>query len=397
MNRLPANEALQRRANIALISAFFVFLWLPTADTFLHLDHAMATDENRALAEFPKYKFHANLRKNGEYLTGLQRYFNDHFGFRRRLVRWEHQCKWTAFHDLRSDSAIAGKSDWLFYSDRQMVFDLQGRHPFSGTELANWQALLTGRRDWLAQRGIRYLFVVPPDKHSIYPEYLPDWLLASVKPRRRIDQFFAYMKAHSDVPVLDLRDALLESKPSGRLYMMTDTHWNDRGAFAAYGRMMVALAEAGIRGKAWSIKDFEQGVKNSPGGDLALTLRQKDRLLEKDEPYLLAKATLPLLTCQWESSDLSPGLHFFTWRNAAMNGRLLVFRDSFMNTMAPFLAHSFQRVALIWQQNWDKGLIEREKPDIVIDEMVERFLIWRDPVELKKADEQIGRHLTNLE
>jgi hypothetical protein len=42
----------------------------------------------------------------------------------------------------------------------------------------------------------------------------------------------------------------------------------------------------------------------------------------------------------------------------------------------------------VWQQNWDKGFIEKEKPDVVIDEMLERFLIVRDPVELKKRDEQ---------
>ncbi|MEI9865253.1 MAG: hypothetical protein WDN00_12025 [Limisphaerales bacterium] len=43
------------------------------------------------------------------------------------------------------------------------------------------------RRDWLAKRGIAYLFVVAPDKHSIYPEELPGWAV-KVRPQTKLDQ-----------------------------------------------------------------------------------------------------------------------------------------------------------------------------------------------------------------
>ena len=53
MNWLPSNEVLQRRANVALIVLFLAFIFLPLADTFLHLDRAPSPNENRALAAFP--------------------------------------------------------------------------------------------------------------------------------------------------------------------------------------------------------------------------------------------------------------------------------------------------------------------------------------------------------
>src|SRR5471032_1208221 len=98
-----------------------------------------------------------------------------------------------------------------------MIDDVMGNRPFRDSELEAWRDLLQGRHDWLAQRGIRYLFVIPPDKHTIYPEHLPDWLVTAARPPQRLDQFIQYMKAHSDVPVLDLRQTLLDAKKDVRV------------------------------------------------------------------------------------------------------------------------------------------------------------------------------------
>lgn len=396
MNEAPSNEVLQRRANIGLIAVFLILLWMPTADTILGIDHAAVTDENRVLAEFPKFKFHLSLRRNGELLARYQQYFNDHFGFRRLLVLFEHDWKWALFHDMHSDLAIGGKSGWLFCSDRRMVYDLQGVQPFTDIELANWQALITGRRDWLRDRGIKYLFVVSPDKHSIYSEFLPDWLVSSIHPPRRVDQFIAYMKAHSDLPILDLREALLEVKPSGRVYKKTDTHWNDRGAFAAYQRIMKALATAGVPGPALDLTDMEESLTDDPGGDLTLQLRQQSRMPETANPYLVPRMSGPTPEYRSEHSELDPDRRLLVSLNVARSGKAVVFHDSFMNALVPFLGQSYQRIVFVWQQNWDKVVIEREKPDIVVDEILERFLIWRDPLDLKMADEQPHLHVRDV-
>ena len=65
-----------------------------------------------------------------------------------------------------------------------------------------------------------------------------------------------------------------------------------------------------------------------------------------------------------------------------------MFRDSFARPCMPFLGHSFRRITCIWEQNWDKRIIGIEKPDIGIDEMVERFVISRDAGEIRRKDDQ---------
>ena len=51
----------------------------------------------------------------------------------------------------------------------------------------------------------------------------------------------------------------------------------------------------------------------------------------------------------------------------------MVFHDSFALRLVPFLAYHFKRVIYLWQYDLDRTWIEREKPDIFISEMNERF------------------------
>jgi hypothetical protein len=45
----------------------------------------------------------------------------------------------------------------------------------------------------------------------------------------------------------------------------------------------------------------------------------------------------------------------------------------------------FNRVIYIWQSEWDAAFIERKKPDVVIDEILERLLYQWDPQDQRDA------------
>ena len=70
--------------------------------------------------------------------------------------------------------------------------------------------------------------------------------------------------------------------------------------------------------------------------------------------------------------------------------RAVVFRDSFFDSIIPFIAEDFNRIVYIWKP-YDhaimKELIAQQKPQIVIEEMVERLLILvREPNGMIAAD-----------
>jgi hypothetical protein len=54
--------------------------------------------------------------------------------------------------------------------------------------------------------------------------------------------------------------------------------------------------------------------------------------------------------------------------------RAVVYRDSMAVSLIPLLAENFSRSVFVSSRKLDQALIEREKPDVVIEEMVERSL-----------------------
>ncbi len=52
--------------------------------------------------------------------------------------------------------------------------------------------------------------------------------------------------------------------------------------------------------------------------------------------------------------------------------KAIIFHDSFCQAMQPFLSHNFSQIHYLKQYDFDRHLIEKESPDVVIMEMVER-------------------------
>lgn len=379
MNQTAANPFLTRWTNRVLIGLFIVILWLPTFDTFFHFDYAPVPNEKRLLAAFPK--FEPGLGGLKKYTAGLEAYFNDHFGCRKRMVKCNNKWKWKLFRDqsLRHD-CIVGRDGWLYLAECQMVEHYRGVLQFTPEELRDWQALLERRRDWLAQRGIKYCFVIVPDKQSIYPEFLPLWL-TKARPETKLDQFFAHMRAHSTVEILDLLEPLRTARTIASTYFKTDTHWNQFGAFQSCQELVKSLSKqlSGLR--LVPLDSFYLTNKIEPGGDMAKFLGLN--LTEHNAVYLTPKPGLPPLEISTVPRDkLDP---LFT-KNPQARGSAIVFQDSFGKYWPPFLGYDFGKVAYIWQYHFDTALIEREKPLVVISEMVERNFNVTNPKELQAKE-----------
>jgi alginate O-acetyltransferase complex protein AlgJ len=362
-----------------------IMIWLPTFDSFLHLDKAPVTNENRAMAGFPE--FQSGSEGLREYITGLDLYFNDHFGFRKRLIRWQHRWKHQLFNESKGKDVIIGRDGWLFYSGEDMIENVQGINPFTPDQLKAWQSLLESRRDWCVRHGSAYIFVIPPDKHSIYPEYLPDWLLPVKKPDK-LDQFMAYMKTNSTVPILDLRPALLAAKTNGILYFSTDSHWNYLGAFAGCQSLVRTLSGQLPGLKPLPPDTFEWQFAPQAGKDLARMLGLEQSMTEKANVLFSLRPPLKPLSVTIDTNLL---IKIRTKETAPMvtenpdgKGKAILFQDSFGRYCVPYLGYHFNKVFYIWQYDWDMAFLEQQKPDVVIDEMVERYLDSIDPASLKE-------------
>ncbi len=386
MNPPTSNNQIRPTANVALILLFITVLWLPLLGSLFHLDPSPAPNEKRALAEFPKFSFQPAAWR--DYFVGLEKYYNDHFGFRKTLLRWEHKWKRSLFRESSVTEAMIGRDGWLYLARGGMVDNMLGNLSYTDAQLTAWRKVFQTRRDWCAARGIAYQLVIAAEKHSVYPEHLPAWIPADRK-TDQISQLVAYLKTNSTVPVLDLREPLRHAKTNLPTFHVTDTHWNDYGAFIGYTELLNALARQRPELKPLPLAAFEIRRTQQPGGDLAIMLAQERSLVEADHIALGPRPPLPAITTKADPTlslttpKQGAGPAIFVSENPVATGKVVLFHDSFAVALQPFLAQNFNRVVYIWQHDWSTPFLEQQKPDVVIDEIAERSFYRGNPASWK--------------
>jgi hypothetical protein len=380
----------RRWADCILIAAFLFLLWAPTLDSFFNLDHSRQPGENRLPAQFPAWP-HASLGDAQKYVAGLENYFSDHFGFRKKLIRWFQNWKISFFHDRTVYNVVTGRNGWLFTSDLQMVEHHLGLKKFTPAELKSWQVLLEKRRDWLAQRGIKYLFVIPPDKQTVYPEELPGWLIKATPANRetKLGQFVKYMQANSTVPVLDLRAPLIAAKKTAPAYLQNDTHWNLFGGFIACQEVIEVLAQQLSGLPPLRLEDFTWTNTAAAGGDLARMIGSD--AIEKNYFGFSPNPNLPALkfsdatniVSMWDAHKKS----LIAENPAPLTKTAVVFGDSFGLAWQKFLGYGFRKIIFMSDnREFNAAVIAESKPDVVINEMLERYFNTQDPQEMLAKD-----------
>jgi len=355
---------------VVLAAGFVCAIVLPGVATIAGVDREIAKGENRELAPAPAVGMDWDtIRK---FPRDASRYFEDHFAFRARLVRWQSALRLRFLHTSSSPDVIAGRDGWMFYAADGGAEDYASAVPFSQEELEQWRATLQHTRDWLAARGVAYLFVLTPDKHVIYPEYLPA-SMRRIGAESRTDQLVRYLRDHSTVPVLDLRPALFAAKARERLYHRTDTHWNPRGAYVGYRAIVHALGRdvVGLPAPAEAFAATETVV---PGMDLAGMLGLTETLQEAD---LELVPRVPRAARVTEPGEFDPHWHearLVTEQADTRLPRAVIFRDSFGSALVPFLSEHFSRALYLWQYNMDPDAVKAERATVVVQQWVGRRL-----------------------
>jgi hypothetical protein len=235
--------------------------------------------------------------------------------------------------------------------------------------------LLVSRKKWAEGLGAEFLFVIAPDKTSIYPEFLPDWF-DPIEGPSLTDQLVARLQAAGDVDFLDLRPALKEAKRGGRpLYYAGDTHWNSEGAFVGSSAVARWLHARHPAVEPLGDDDLVR-ARVRYQGDLSRLLHLESSL---EESSILARLKSPRSAPAPFPGDPTP---IATWSRPAFalqvaDPRLpkaLIYHDSFAEGMTPFLAECFQTSVFVPDLRITRSTTGGFKPDIVIFECVERTL-----------------------
>jgi alginate O-acetyltransferase complex protein AlgJ len=372
----PSTRSPTRLATRVVIGTFLAALCIPTLGMVLGIGTSKAP-WFEASAPFPTRP--QSAMELMQLPNKLRHYVNAHFAFRVPLMALYAQLKVRVFGVSGSDAVMLGQDGWLFFTGDRIVDDYRCSQPFTEQELAQWRDRTVRRRDWLRSRGIPYVFFLAPNTGTIYPEYLPA-ALHRFGPTSRLEQLTSYLQQHSDVRPIDLRAPLKEAKASARLYYRTDSHWNQMGGFVAYQQIAARLREVLPAWKTRSLADFDQVPTPNWAGDLSYMLGAPSLFRETRIDLVphhgidVRSGGVPISISESEGNwSIVPEI--VREGDAGEIPRAVVLRDSYFGGPAQFLSSHFGRMVMLWTNDLDPKVIQREKPDVVIEEVVERSLM----------------------
>lgn len=378
----PSSFLTRAAADKLVIGLFLGALAAPWADELVRADEERGPmlREHRQMS--PKPDFPADGVELYRFPAAYESYFKDSFGLRDQLLRWHSIQSLGLLGVSPTTQVLLGKDGWYFYTGNDSVRAWRGLAPFREEELRLWKDGLEARRNWLKRLGIAYVFVIAPNKETVYPDYMPA-AYEKLGPTR-LEQFAEYMGKNSDLDFLDLRPAFAEARkqdgPGEFLYLEEGTHWNGRGSLVAYEEIVKHLARltptiAPLGPEQWKFVPFD-GAGDTWANNMYIGDRSKQREVGLMRP--VGKARSRNLNTGQEG-PFGPGRRFLRGTEDPADPRALLFHDSFGPYIEEKLAEHFSRLECEWTYEFDSPEVVAFKPRIVIELWVERTLVFIDP------------------
>jgi alginate O-acetyltransferase complex protein AlgJ len=265
---------------------------------------------------------------------------------------------------------VEGRGGRLFLAndDNHAFEQYTGERLLEDWKLEFWGKVLAARSRSLRSLGIQYVFLVAPDSHPVHPDLLPPGVKAA--PERPVDQLMGYVDRHRiPVPfVYPLEELRAEQRRGRTVYPDTDSHWNDFGGFVAYESVMDRIERVvPVRRVTEPEVIFYDVVVE---GDLGFKLDPV-----RSSAYATAAIRHPSARLLEDNRIEGKGGLVVTECPAAPPVTCVLFGDSYTYALLKYLSESFRRLVFAHTPWIDAGLIDRERPAMVLSLMVERHLV----------------------
>ena len=332
-----------KKYSIFITVLFCLFTFGFGAALLLLPDREFSEQENRYLTQFEAPTLDNVFGENGEFMANFEKYVNDQFPLR---DEWIHLKAWS--------ERLIGKqenNDVYFGGEGQQTLFAQYTPPSDLAQLVDVLHPLGANVD------VPVYFALIPDKSYVWADRLPD-NAPLVDDGSTIQQ--AQGLVSGDVNFIDLSGAL----SGDDVFYRTDHHWSTMGAYQGYVALMTTmngtctildseptLVSDTFYGTTWSsagaawVEPDEMYTWVPEGGLTGHTtvtrypngspvdgsLYDLSRLEVKDKYSMFLGGNQGL--CVIRNPD-------------AEGGRLLVVRDSYADSLAPFLSLDYQEVHL---------------------------------------------------
>ena len=178
---------------------------------------------------------------SGTYQATMEKYLNQHFGFRNAMVRLNNQIYYTLFGKAKANGVIIGKKGYLF---ERSYFDAYYGTDFLGKDTLNKELhKLKAIQDTMEAQGKTLLLVLAPGKATFFPEYIPDRFKKKKGPTNL--QYYLKLSEKLNINHLNFSAWFVKMKDTARypLYPETGIHWSYYGMALATDSILHSLEQ----------------------------------------------------------------------------------------------------------------------------------------------------------
>ena len=355
------------------------------------------SDLNRTPATFPDIAA-GDLLDADEYAS-ISAWLRDRVPLRRQVRYVDTKIDREIFGEINTGNVLLGRDGWLFF-EPAIGLALQ-----PGYDPDDLRAGITRLKRQIEAAGKRFLFVVAPDKPTIYPQFLRERdLRRQTEVDARLEQFRDVMRREPVGGFIDVWDEMaaaagLASEP---IYFPRDTHWTTQGSLVAADMILDRLAperpgepdlSASLAVKRVRPRDFIPDLVKNAGFDHSEVIQIPDF----ERTGIRWKATGATKT----GRTRTVGFAARTADEAAapLLPRIAVICDSYGNALHRSLRLFFKTTTFLHTGSLDTKLARKalEDADIVLFLRAERF-IWAMSEDMPFAEDskEVLRLLSTL-
>lgn len=345
-----------------LLYVFIGVLFLLTILDLLSPEKTFSELENRNLA--PKVKFTFAGAINGTFTKKYEEYINDQFIGRDLWIDLKSRSEYV-LGKIENNDVIYGKDNYLF--DKFDVLDKDRLN-------TNINALDIFINNAKAVNSDVSLMIVP-SSYQVYKEKLPEGA-PLIDQEKEIEYIYSKLENGTEIDVLSLFN---KNKEEG-LYYKTDHHWNINGVYLAYKKYIETIGDEIIDLKSLkenTVEDFYgtffskakpfkgepdaltyydiPNIEMSIGDEKFHSLYDLSYLNVRDKYSIYLRGNNPLTIIK--NKELKNGK------------KLLVIKDSFANSMVPFLTQNYEEIHVVDLRAFMLNLsdyIKKEKFDNIL-------------------------------
>lgn len=324
---------------------FGIFILAVLIINFIVPDKGFSQKENRVLASRPAIS--VSQLTSGKFADGYETYVNDQFFLRDWWITLRAASQ-RILGNTKENGVFLGKNGYLMED-----FTAPSQERLNRT--VNAMADFAARHSELPQYAL-----IAPNAVNILSDKLPA-LAAATDQNPYLDATASALEK-AGVTFVDVRDTLFQHKEDN-IYYHTDHHWTTQGAYFAYLQLakVLGINSSSISYDKLPVSKSFQGTLSAKSGFRASKKEEMDVFLPRDEvPSSVVnyvdeqKKTASFYdTSQLETRDKYA--MFFGGNHSKVvittpteeNRTLLIIKDSYANSLVPFLAPFYRKIVLV--------------------------------------------------